>query len=512
MKTLITTLNSQYIHSNLAVKYLYSVCAEEMSGVEIREYTINNDEFYVYGEIVKGDYDLVAFSCYIWNVEQTMRLAENLKKAKPSIKILMGGPEVSFDSVSVLMEHDFVDYIISGEGEYAFHECMKAFLAAEANEVDLSEVLPNIGSLTYRLNGSIYVNQAAPQLTMDSLPFPYYYLAPEDDKIVYYESSRGCPRRCAYCLSSIERHVRSLSMERIKEDLKYFLLKKVPQVKFIDRTFNYDKKRAYDILCFITDNDNGVTNFHFEICADLLDEPMVRLFTGARKGLFQLEIGVQSTNMETLSAVNRATQIREVLVNIHRIASAGNVEVHADIIAGLPFEDYASFSKSFSNVYRTAPQKLHLGFLKLLKGTAIRRDAEKYGYVYRNYAPYEVISNKFISAKELVRLHQVEKVLDLYYNRGGFKNTLGLLSEKFERPFAMYEELADYYYLKGYQHANQSKENLYRIMNGFVEYKARRLPDRESFAEKGRELLLRDMNETLNPEAVKKFERKGWEL
>ncbi|MBO4725754.1 MAG: DUF4080 domain-containing protein [Firmicutes bacterium] len=216
--------------------------------------------------------------------------------------------------------------------------------------------------------------------------------------------------------------------------------------------------------------------------------------------------------METLSAVNRATQIREVLVNIHRIAAAGNVEVHADIIAGLPFEDYTSFGKSFSNVYRTSPQKLHLGFLKLLKGTPIRRDAEKYGYVYRNYAPYEVISNKFISAKELVRLHQVEKVLDLYYNRGGFKNTLGFLLEKFDGPFAMYEELADYYYLKGYQHANQSKENLYRIMNGFVEYKSRRLPDRDSFAEKGRELLLRDMNETLNPEAVKKFERKGWEL
>ncbi len=511
MKTLITTLNSQYIHSNLAVKYLYSVCAEEAPGIEIREYTINNDDAYVYGEIVKGDYDLVAFSCYIWNIEQTLRLAGNLKKACPDMKILLGGPEVSFDSMELMLHNKFIDYIISGEGEYAFHECMKVFKAVEDNITDLATALPGIGSLTYRLGGAIFVNQPAPQLTMDSLPFPYYYIVPDDDKIIYYESSRGCPRRCAYCLSSIERTVRSLSMERLQGDIRYFLLKKVPQVKFIDRTFNYDRKRAYEIIDFIMRSDNGVTNFHFEMCADLIDDETIELLKSARKGLFQLEIGVQSTNRDALSAVNRSTQIKDVLENVYKLASSGNIEVHADLIAGLPFEDYASFGKSFDNVYRTGAQKLHLGFLKMLKGTPLRRDAEKYGYIYREYPPYEVISNKFISAAELVKIHRIEKVFDYYYNRGGFKRTLELLiSEASPKgAFAFYEAFGDYYYRKGYQHSNHRKEDLYRILNEFAEERS------EAFiglAERARECMMEDMRETMNFDAVKKFERKGWNL
>ncbi|MBQ7605770.1 MAG: B12-binding domain-containing radical SAM protein [Firmicutes bacterium] len=511
MKILITTLNSQYVHSNLAVKYLYSVCAEETPGIEIREYTINNDDAYVYGEIVKGDYDLVAFSCYIWNIEQTLRLAENLKKACPETKILLGGPEVSFDGATIMLRNAFIDYVISGEGEYAFHECIKALRAVEDNITDLAAVLPAIPSLTYRLGGDVFVNQPAQQLTMDSLPFPYSFIVPENDKIIYYESSRGCPRRCSYCLSSIEKSVRSLSMERIRRDIQYFLLKKVSQVKFIDRTFNYDRKRAYDILNYIVKNDNGVTNFHLELCADLIDDETVSLLRGARKGLFQLEIGVQSTNRDALSAVNRSTQVKEVLENIFTLAGPGNIEVHADLIAGLPFEDYVSFGKSFDNVYRTGAQKLHLGFLKLLKGTAIRRDAEKYGYVYRDYPPYEVISNKFISAKELVRLHGIEKVLDYYYNRGGFSRALKFLIAKAspKGAFAFYEAFSDYYCEKGYQHSNHRKEDLYRILNGFAESKEEEFP---GIAEQARHYMMEDMREAMNFDAVKKFERKGWSL
>ncbi len=519
MKTLITTLNSQYIHSNLAVRYLYSMARGDGKNADIREYTINNEDSYIFGEIVKGDYDLVAFSCYIWNIEKTVYLAENLKKARPEMKILLGGPEVSHEALELLMENRFIDYIIQGEGEFAFRKLLQILdveggfgegLGAEDLHKKMEQELAGVEGLIYRFDGKIFINQAAEPLKMDLIPFPYAHIAPEKDKILYYESSRGCPRKCAYCLSSLERRVRSLSMDRIFEDIRYFLLKKVKQVKFIDRTFNYDKDRAYEILKYIIDHDNGVTNFHFEICADLISPETMALLPTARKGLFQFEIGVQSTNREALEASKRSPEVAPVLENICKIVAMDNIEVHADLIAGLPFEDYDSFANSFNNVYMTGAHKLHLGFLKLLKGTALRKNADKYGYVYREKPPYEIISNAFVSAGDLVRLHQIEHMLDLYYNRGGFKKTLNFLCENiFFSAFDFYEELADYYYLKGYQHSNHKKEDLYRILDAFITYKDRTVPN---CAEAAHQLLWADLTETMNADAVKKFEKKGWEI
>ncbi len=513
MKTLITTLNSQYIHSNLAVKYLYSAVADDIKSVDLREYTINNEDSYVFGEIIKGDYDLVAFSCYIWNIEKIMYLAENLKKAKPEIQILMGGPEVSYDALELLMEKKFINYILQGEGEHSFRELLQLLQPNEpANrEINLGDELSKISGLIYRYQGKVYINQAALPLKMDSIPFPYLHVPPKEDKTVYYESSRGCPHRCSYCISSLEKQVRALSKERVFEDLRYFLIKKVKQVKFIDRTFNYDKNRSYDIFKYIIENDNGVTNFHFEMCADFIDFPLLELLSTARKGLFQFEIGVQSTNRDALAAVDRRTDVKLILENIHKLMLLENIEIHADLIAGLPFEDYSSFKSSFNNLYRVMPHQLALGFLKLLKGTKIRKEADKYGYIYREKAPYEVISNKFISAKELVRLHQIENVLDLYYNRGGFTQSLIYMVEKAGNPFSFYEEFADYYYYKGFQHVYHKKEDLYRILYSFA-LENPKYQEADIYSLQIQELLHKDMENTLNFDAVKKFDKRGWEL
>lgn len=509
MKILLTTLNSKYIHSNLAVKYIYSAVMNEKIDLDLKEYTINNDKSYVFGEIVRGDYDAVAFSCYIWNIEETMYLAENLKKSKPEIQIIMGGPEVATDAAAILIENKFVDFIIQGEGEYAFTELCKCFNQIIKGETTPDKCFPKIDGLVYRFKGKIYVNKSPNNLVMDSIPNPYQYIAPEEDKIIYYESSRGCPRKCSYCLSSIEKSVRAISMERVKADLSYFIIKGVRQVKFIDRTFNYDKTRAYEILKYLIEKDNGITNFHFEICADLVDQKLIELLGIARKGLFQFEIGVQSTNRDALNAVKRSTDVRLVLENINKLVNLGNIEVHSDLIAGLPFESYSSFRTSFNNVYRTGTHKLHLGFLKLLKGTEIRTQEAIYGYVYQRKAPYEIISNKFITAKELVKLHQIESVFDYYYNRGGFKHTLEFATEMAGGAFEFFEALAEYYYFKGYQHSSHSKEDMYRIM---YQYSCTMNKSIENYSENMKACLVKDMEETLNPEAIKKFQKKGFEI
>ena len=503
MKILLTTLNSKYVHSNLALKYLYASAENCRRNIDIQEFTINNDDDYVLTELLRKDYDLICFSCYIWNVERTLYLAENLKKAKPEQKILFGGPEVSYDVPAFMARHKFVDFIITGEGEGPFSEFAESMISGKPE-------LDRIRGLTYRVDGKIYVNPPAPPLVFESVPFPYLSLVCEDDKIMYYESSRGCPFQCSYCLSSIERKVRTLPMDRVKTDLGYFIYKQVRQVKFIDRTFNWDKRRCMEILEYLIISDNGVTNFHFELCGDLVDEDMLRLLRQARPGLFQFEIGVQSTNEKALAACNRSCNFPRLAENVKRLKALGNIHLHLDLIAGLPYEDYTSFRKSFNEVYELKAHQLQLGFLKLIKGTAIREQAEEHGYVYRSKAPYEVLSNNYITALELIRLKKMENLLDLYYNRGGFSRTLEFCLESLNMtPFDFYEELAEYYYLKGFQHKSHKKEDLYRIFFLYASWKERFIPNMK---DKIQELLILDMRETLNPDAVKKFERKGWEI
>lgn len=503
MRVLLTTLNSKYVHSNLALKYLYGSVETSSVNLDLQEFTINNPEGYVFTEILRKDYDMVCFSCYIWNIEKVLYLAENLKKANPKLLILMGGPEVSYDTYLFLDEYDFVDIIISGEGEDPFSQLMDA-LTSEAPD------LSNVNGLSYRDGQQIIINPEGKTKEFDTIAFPYLNFLPEEDKVLYYESSRGCPFRCSYCLSSIDKSVRGLSMERVKSDLSYFIYKRVKQVKFIDRTFNWNNSRSLEIIKYLIDNDNGITNFHFEMCGDLISEELLDTLKYARKGLLQFEIGVQSTNEEALTACNRSSNFLKLAENVIAIHRLGNIHLHLDLIAGLPYEDYDSFRKSFNDVYLLGPDNLQLGFLKLIKGTPISEQVEEHGFVVRGKAPYELISSKYISALSLVRLKKIENVLDLYYNRSGFRKTLEYAIENFaQSPFDFYEEFADYYYLKGFQHKSHKKEDLYRIFLLYAAWKERYIPEAKA---KIKELLKVDMDKTLNPDAIKKFERKGWDI
>lgn len=498
MKILLTTLNSKYIHSNLALKYLYGVAAESGLDIELKEFTINNDRDYIFTEIVRGGYDLICFSCYIWNVDKVKELAADIKKARPQMKLMMGGPEVSFNTSGFLKENPAVDYIICGEGEKPFFEFCREIVLGRNN-------MSKVSGLVYRRGGEIVANYPGPPVAMDQIPFPYTVLNAPKDKVIYYESSRGCPYRCSYCLSSIDKGMRSLSAERIRRDLGYFLLKDVSQVKFIDRTFNYHRDRAYQIWNYIINNDNGVTSFHFEICADLLDERTIKLLTKARRGLFQFEIGVQSTNPEALRAVDRDESVFSILNNTRKLIDAGNIHIHVDLIAGLPHESYNSFKRSFNMVYALGADNLQLGFLKLLRGTKLRSEAAAYGYEFRDKAPYEIISSNYLSAVDVVKLKMVEHVLDLYYNRGGFERTLKyIITAVATDAFNFFEQLADFFYYSGYQHKSHKKEDLYRIIMKFAEERGGEI------AEKTGELLKEDLADTMNVDAVKKFHRKGW--
>lgn len=499
MKILLTTLNSQYVHSNPALKYLYTVTAESQDDIELREFTINNEPNYIYGELVRANYNMVCFSCYIWNIEQTKAVAADLKKARPDVKICLGGPEVSFDAHIFAMENPWVDYILCGEGEYSFYRFLQMLGSRETS-------LNTVPGLVYRQDGKIYVNPQMEPMDFNSVPFLYSVLDCEADKVIYYESARGCPFKCGYCLSSIDKKIRPLSLDRVKVDLAYFLYKNVMQVKFIDRTFNYDEGRAYEIFKYLIENDNGRTNFHFEICADLLTEKLLNLLSKARKGLFQFEIGIQSTNPDTLAAVNRKENVYPILYNVEKLLKLGNIHIHVDLIAGLPYESYEIFERSFNKVYDLGADAFQMGFLKVLKGTPLAEKADEYGIIARDKAPYEIISNKWLTSIELAKLKTVEKMLDIYYNRGGFKNSMAFLMEKLNKnPFKLYESIAKFYYGNGYQHKNRKKEEQYRILLKYA--------ISEGIQEEEAVLILeKDLRETFNPEEVKRFMKKGWEI
>lgn len=511
-KILLTSLNSKYVHSNLALKYLYMAAVDICKGLEIREFTINNSRDYIFNELVMGDYDAVCFSCYIWNIEKTKELAADLKKAKPQVSILFGGPEVSYDSAEFMQDNTFLDFLIYGEGEETFAGWCREFCKSQ----DVSDY-SNLPGLIWRKDNIAEVGKAngdvtEPEVNPPSLPldfakshFPYEIFSCETDKVIYYEASRGCPFNCSYCISSLDRRIRELPVERVKEDMKFFLNRGVKQVKFLDRTFNWDRKRSKDLFSFLIENDNGITNFHFEVCADLLDDEIFSVLRTARNGLFQFEIGIQSTHAPTLAAVNRSTDVEKVKENVRRLLELGNAHIHVDLIAGLPYEDYATFRKSFNDVYDLGADNLQLGFLKLLKGTEIRREAAAYNYRYMDKAPYQVISNDFMSAQDICRLKQIEEVLDLYNNRGGFSTSLKFVIEAMRlTAFDFYELFSEYFYSMGYQHRSHKKEDLYRIFYGFAM--------EHDLGDSMVRILEQDLENTMNFDAVKKFKRKGWSI
>ena len=489
MKYLLAAINAKYIHSNLGIYSLKKYAEEKLSDppkIELGEYTINHQMDRILQDIYRRSPDVAGFSCYIWNILYVKELVRNLKKVMPKLRIWLGGPEVSYDAVRVLKELPEVELVMLGEGEETFRRLL------ELSEQKLAERMPSeeennprnarreealyqLPGIAFRdEDGNIIQTVPAPLLSLDEIPFSYGDLKGLEHRIIYYESSRGCPFSCSYCLSSIDKRVRFRSLDLVKKELAFFLERKVPQVKFVDRTFNCKKSHAMEIWRYLLEHDNGVTNFHFEISADLLDEEELKLIRQMRPGLIQLEIGVQSTNPETIAEIRRSMDLNKLARNVAAVNSGQNVHQHLDLIAGLPYENLERFHQSFDEVYRMEPEQLQLGFLKVLKGSYMEEKAADYGLVYQSQPPYEVLSTRWMVYDDVILLKGVEEMVEVYYNSGQFRTTMRALEEEavFTSPFALYQALAEYYEEKGLSEINHNRLARYEILYGFLQERA----------------------------------------
>ncbi len=479
MKFLLAGINAKYIHLNPAIYSLRAYAGEKYRKyVELAEYTINNRKEEILADLYKRKPDAIGFSCYIWNFNIVRELLEDLPKVLPDTDIWLGGPEVSFEGVELFTAYPMVTGIMTGEGEATFRELLEYYCGGHAKGRKLSQISGLLLKEGYTSEREM--------MDMDKLPFLYDDPETFKNKIIYYESARGCPFRCSYCLSSIDKTVRLRSMDKVKKELQFFLDRKVPQVKFIDRTFNCNHEHAMEIWRYLIDNDNGVTNFHFEIAADIMTEEEIRLLKTMRPGLVQLEIGVQSTNEKTLHEINRYANTAHIAEVVKELLEKGNIHIHLDLIAGLPFEDYDSFVTSFNEVYAMKPKQLQLGFLKVLKGSPIAKRAEEYGIVCQEKPPYEVLYTDWLSYEEVLRLKRVEEMVEVYYNSNQFDQTVLVLSEQFEGPFAMFEALAEYYEKKGYFINTPARSYRYQAL---LEFAGETDPERKELYE---ELLTYD--------------------
>ncbi len=463
MKFLLTAVNAKYIHSNPAIYSLraYAGVTYEQH-IELAEYTINHSLQSILTGIYEKKPDVIGFSCYIWNIRMIEELLEELPKIMPRVPIWVGGPEVTYRAAEFLEQHPSVQGVMVGEGEATFLEVLRYYLEEPI-------ALSQIAGIVYRdEKGRIIQNEPRELTNLDRLPFLYHNLEPFTNRIIYYETGRGCPYRCSYCLSSIDKTVRLRSFSVVREELQFFLDHQVTQVKFVDRTFNCNRKHAMDIWQYLIEHDNGVTNFHFEIEADILSEEELALLAKARPGLFQMEIGVQTANPETLHEIRRTARLDRIEHAVAQLKRAGNIHVHLDLIAGLPFEDYESFGHSFDTVYAMEPEQLQLGFLKVLWGSYMQEKAKDYELKYLTTAPYEVLSTKWLSYGDVVRLKRVEEMVELYYNSNQFTTTLPLLEAFFARPFEMYQALADFYEDNGYFVTTPSRIYRYQVLLDFI--------------------------------------------
>ena len=461
MKTLLIAINAKYIHSNLAVYSLKASAGQWKDEVEIAEYTINHLREDILADIYRRKPDVAAISCYIWNMEYVQSLLKDLKKVLPEVDIWLGGPEVSYDCEEVLVREPSVRGIMAGEGETTFRELLGWY----HGEGSLAE----IKGLVYRDEAGKFCRTGVREYEkLDELPFVYGDMTKFQNRIIYYESSRGCPFSCSYCLSSIDKRVRFRSLPLVKKELAFFLEQKVPQVKFVDRTFNVNHARTKELLRFIKENDNGITNFHFEISADLLDDEEIGLLNSLRPGLVQLEIGVQSTDGQVLTAIHRAVDFDVIVDKVRRIQKGRNVHQHLDLIAGLPYGTLKEFRSSFNDVYSLPPQQFQLGFLKVLKGSEMGRRAEEFGVVRTDRPPYEVLSTDWLSYGEVLKIKGIEEMVEVYYNSWQFARTVELLTEEFEDYFGLYEALADFYEEQGYNGRSHSRMERLLILREFA--------------------------------------------
>ena len=463
MKILLVACNAKYIHSNLAVYDLQAYASDYADHIVLKEYTINQQKDDIMRDIYLEHPDVVCVSCYIWNLSFVKELMADLIKILPGADFWAGGPEVSYDAEKFLTENSEFKGVMVGEGEETFKELAGYYV--EKNPQDLKDMT----GICYRDGDQIIHNGWRQIMDLSSIPFIYKDLSEFKNRIIYYESSRGCPFSCSYCLSSIDKKLRFRDTETVKKELQFFIDNKVPQVKFVDRTFNCKHDHAMAIWKYINEHDNGVTNFHFEISADLLREEELQEMSTMRPGLIQLEIGVQSTNPDTIKAIHRTMDFEKLKGIVDRIHSFGNIHQHLDLIAGLPYEDYDSFRHSFNDVYALKPQQLQLGFLKVLKGSHMMEMCRGYGIVYKTQEPYEVLSTKWLDYDHVLKLKTVENMVEVYYNSGQFQNTLEYLENFFQDAFSIYERLGSFYMEKGYGDVSHTRMRRYEILLEFLE-------------------------------------------
>lgn len=462
MNIILTAINAKYIHSNLAVYSLKAYADRYREEIRVREYTINQPLDDILMDLYEAHPDVVCFSCYLWNIQYVEQIITELAKVLPGVKIWLGGPEVSYDAPQMMRKYPVISGVICGEGEETFRELADHFHGEGKELRDIRGIVFRDG------DGAVIQNESRPVMDLNRIPFVYEDLENFRNRIIYYESSRGCPFSCSYCLSSIDKCLRFRDIELVKRELQFFIDHEVPQVKFVDRTFNCRHGHAMAVWSYIMEHDRGKTNFHFEIAADLLNEEEIRLINSMRPGLIQLEIGVQSANPQTIREICRRMDLEKVRANTARIREKGNVHQHLDLIAGLPYENMESFEHSFNEVYAMRPEQLQLGFLKVLKGSLMHERAEEYGILYQDRAPYEVLSTRWLSYGEIIRLKKIEEMTEVYYNSAQFTNTLRRLEKYFPSPFAMYEALGTYYERNGLSGISHSRIARYEILYRFI--------------------------------------------
>ena len=462
MKILLAACNAKYIHSNLAVYDLKAYSSDYDKEVLLREYTINQPKDEMLKDIYGSGADVVCFSCYIWNISFVRELIRDLAKILPETAFWAGGPEVSYDAEKFLTEMPEMTGVLVGEGEKTFHDLLEYYIDGKGS-------LGEIRGIAYRDGEEIRHNGWRELMNLSEIPFVYQHLEEFENRIIYYESSRGCPFSCSYCLSSIDKKLRFRDLELVKKELQFFLDHKVPQVKFVDRTFNCKHEHAMAIWKYILEHDNGVTNFHFEVSADLLRDEEMNLMAKMRPGLIQLEIGVQSTNPKTIRAIHRHMDLDKLKRCVDRVHSFRNIHQHLDLIAGLPYEDYDTFHRSFNDVYQMKPDQLQLGFLKVLKGSLMQGEAEKYGIVHKEKEPYEVLSTNWLPYGDALKLKAVESMVEVYYNSGQFQHTLEYLVPLAKDAFTFYESLGAFYEKKGYSEISHSRMRRYEILLEYLQ-------------------------------------------
>ena len=462
MKILLAACNAKYIHSNLAVYDLKAYSSDYDEHVILKEYTINQPKDEILKDIYSSGADVVCFSCYIWNISFVRELIRDLVKILPKTAFWAGGPEVSYDAEKFLTEMPEMTGVMVGEGEKTFHDLLEFY-------IDGKDSLEEISGIAYRTGDKIIHNGWRELMDLSAIPFVYEHLEKFENRIIYYESSRGCPFSCSYCLSSIDKKLRFRDLELVKIELQFFLDHRVPQVKFVDRTFNCKHEHAMTIWKYILEHDNGETNFHFEISADLLREEEMELMSQMRTGLIQLAIGVQSTNPEPIRAIHRHMDLKKLEHCVNRVHSFRNIHQHLDLIAGLPYEDYDTFHQSFNDVYQMKPDQLQLGFLKVLKGSLMQKEAEVYGIVYKEKEPYEVLSTNWLTYGEVLKLKMVESMVEVYYNSGQFWHTLEYLVPFEKDAFTFYEKLGSFYEKKGYSEISHSRMRRYEILLEYLQ-------------------------------------------